>query len=102
MITPEQKSLILKSAETWGLQSQFDQLHEELGELIVAINHLKRNRCSLKDVAIEIADVRLMLNAIQVLLKIDEKEYEAIEQGQWKKWERQLKNSPEYRKETNV
>ena len=65
-----------------GLQSQFDQLHEEVGELIVAINHLKRRRCSLKKVAGEIADVRLMLNAIQVLLKIDDKDYEKIEKRQ--------------------
>lgn len=89
----EQKQLIQKSHLFWGRQSQFDQLHEELGELIVALNHYKRNRCSLKDVAIEMADVRLMLDAIQVVLGIDENEYAAIEEGQWAKWKSQLEKS---------
>lgn len=89
----EQKQLIQKSHLFWGSQSQFDQLHEELGELIVALNHYKRNRCSLKDVAIEMADVRLMLDAIQVVLGIDENEYAAIEEGQWAKWKSQLEKS---------
>ena len=91
----EQKQLIQKSHLFWGRQSQFDQLHEELGELIVALNHYKRNRCSLKDVAIEMADVRLMLNAIQVILGIDDQEYSAIEEGQWAKWKSQLNMSIE-------
>lgn len=89
----EQKQLIQKSHLFWGRQSQFDQLHEELGELIVALNHYKRNRCTLKDVAVEIADVRLMLNAIQIVLGIDENEYAAIEEGQWTKWKSQLEKS---------
>lgn len=91
----EQKQLIQKSHLFWGRQSQFDQLHEELGELIVALNHFKRNRCTLKDVAIEMADVRLMLNAIQVILGIDDQEYAAIENGQWDKWKSQLNMSIE-------
>lgn len=89
----EQKQLIQKSHLFWGRQAQFDQLHEELGELIVALNHFKRNRCTLKDVAIEMADVRLMLNAIQVILGIDDQEYAAIENGQWDKWKSQLEKS---------
>lgn len=89
----EQKQLIQKSHLFWGRQSQFDQLHEELGELIVALNHFKRNRCTLKDVAIEMADVRLMLNAIQMILGIDDQEYAAIEVGQWAKWKSQLDKS---------
>lgn len=91
----EHKQLIQKSYLFWGRQSQFDQLHEELGELIVALNHFKRNRCTLKDVAIEMADVRLMLNAIQVILGIDDQEYAAIEDGQWTKWKSQLNASIE-------
>lgn len=89
----EHKELINQSALFWGRQAQFDQLHEELGELIVALNHYKRNRCTLKDVAVEIADVRLMLNAIQIVLGIDENEYAAIEEGQWAKWKSQLAKS---------
>lgn len=91
----EHKEVINQSVLFWGRQAQFDQLHEELGELIVALNHYKRNRCELKDVAIEIADVRLMLDAIQVVLGIDEKEYAAIEEGQWTKWKSQLNASIE-------
>lgn len=89
----EQKELINKSILLWGQQAQFDQLHEEIGELMVALNHLKRNRCELKDVIIELADVRLMLNAIQILLGIKDEEYEAIENGQWAKWKKQLEKN---------
>ena len=89
----EQKELINKSILLWGRQAQFDQLHEEIGELMVALNHLKRNRCELKDVVIELADVRLMLNAIQILLGIKDEEYEAIENGQWGKWKKQLEKN---------
>ena len=41
------------------------------------------------------ADVRLMLNAIQVILEIDDQEYSAIEEGQWAKWKSQLNMSIE-------
>lgn len=89
----EHKKLINQSLLFWGRQAQFDQLHEELGELIAALNHYKRNRCELKDVAIEIADVLLMLDAIQIVLGIDENEYAAIEESQWAKWKSQLEKS---------
>ena len=89
-MTEEQKNLINRSLLYWGRQSQFDQLHEEIGELMVALNHLKRNRCELKDVVVELADVRMMLNAIQVILGICDEDYKAVEDGQWVKWERQL------------
>lgn len=101
MITEKQKELILKSAEHWGLPSQFDQFHEEVGELIVAINHLKRNRGTIEDVITEISDVRLMLKAIQTLLGITDEQCEKSETTQWKKWERQLNRSIE-NESTNV
>ena len=95
MITEKQRELILKSAEHWGIPSQFDQLHEEVGELIVEINHLKRNRTTIDKVITEISDVRLMLKAIKTILEISDEDCEKSEEVQWEKWERQLNKSIE-------
>lgn len=56
------------------------QLVEECGELIVARNHLKRNRISVSEFISEVADVEIMISQMRVLfgdriidLAIDEK-----------------------------
>jgi NTP pyrophosphatase (non-canonical NTP hydrolase) len=45
---------------SWGIRDQEDMLQEECGELIVEINHLRRNRATPVDVLKEIADVLFM------------------------------------------
>ena len=44
-------------ARGWGVPAQLDMMIEECGELIVAIHHLRRNKCDIDDVCEEIADV---------------------------------------------
>jgi NTP pyrophosphatase (non-canonical NTP hydrolase) len=53
--------------DTFGKQFNIDQCGEECCELVVAINHYLRGRCTKEDVLEEIADVRIMT---QVMLEM--------------------------------
>ena len=86
----EKLALVHRSISVYGKESQFRQFHEEVGELIVAISHYQRGRCSLDDVIVEIADVLQMIEAIKVLFKIDNDRLNEIDIQQWKKLETQL------------
>ena len=48
------------AVDTYGKESQINQAFEEMGELIVAINHWRRGRATKEDVLSEIADVAIM------------------------------------------
>lgn len=51
--------------EAWGTEAQWRMVQEECAELIAAINRLDRGRCSVDDVADEIADVIICLAGIE-------------------------------------
>ena len=55
-----EKYQILSVIKTFGGQFNINQCQEECAELIMALNHFRRGRCSKKDVLAEIADVRIM------------------------------------------
>ena len=59
--------------EKYG-ERQLDQAQEELAELIVAISKHKRNanKLTIANVIEEIADVRIMLKQVMMLLNIEE------------------------------
>ena len=59
--------------EKYG-EKQLDQAQEELAELIVAISKYKRNvsKLTTANVIEEIADVRIMLKQVMMLLNIEE------------------------------
>ena len=59
--------------EKYG-ERQLDQAQEELAELIVAISKYKRNvsKLTIANVIEEIADVRIMLKQVMMLLNIEE------------------------------
>ena len=44
----------------FGAEGQIDMLHEEVGELLSALNKYKRGRASVEEVVTEIADVQIM------------------------------------------
>lgn len=54
----------------WGSESQLRMVQEECGELVAAIGHLQRGRCSAEAVAEEIADV--LITAGQAALIVGE------------------------------
>lgn len=72
-------------ADHYGINPQLDQMQEECGELIVAINKRKRYGKS-EQVIEEMADVELMLEQVKYLLKCDDK----VQEIKQKKIERQL------------
>lgn len=78
-------SILEKAIEKYG-ERQLDQAQEELAELIVAISKYKRAIANNKntdkaviDVIEEIADVRIMLKQVMMLLDIEEFEVTNIE-----------------------
>ena len=59
-----------QSIKKWGIESQLNMLQEECGELIVAVNKLRRSKYRRKSyVAEEMADVRILID--QVILGLD-------------------------------
>ena len=79
-----EKDIYKKAIEKWGENAQLDQMIEEMAELTVAINKLKRLKSGekkLSDDAVynnlleEIADVKIMLEEMEFMFgkeKIDE------------------------------
>lgn len=72
----ERELLYKKCIEKWGLYSQFDQLLEEMGELIVAINKVKRlsldipkekEQMVMDNFYEEIADVKMCIEQMQMI-----------------------------------
>jgi hypothetical protein len=94
----EQTAIITESIEHWGILTQIDHFHEEVGELLVAISHLRRKRCAKYELIVELVDVRLMLDALKIAFEIDPEEYDRIEVQQWKKWRNQIEAYVEYQK----
>lgn len=45
----------------WGTTSQINQVQEECGELVAAVNRLRRGRVSAKELAQEVADVTIVI-----------------------------------------
>lgn len=66
-------NILEKAVEKYG-EKQLDQAQEELAELIVAISKYKRNahKLTIANVIEEIADVRIMIKQIMLLLNIEE------------------------------
>lgn len=63
-----------KALDMWGEELQFGMLHEEMGELIVAINKVRRGKGGIASVIEELADVEIMLEQIAYIFGIDEEE----------------------------
>lgn len=72
-ITPQ--SVYADAILTYGVRAQEDMLHEEVGELLSALNKYNRGRCSEEEVITEIADCQIMLG--QMAFLFDEKKVQA-------------------------
>jgi NTP pyrophosphatase (non-canonical NTP hydrolase) len=59
--------LLKKAIDKYGEADQLNLLQEECGEVIVAINHYRRNRVSWEDVLEEMADVRILIDEFAVI-----------------------------------
>ena len=61
-----------KAIELYGERDQIDMAIEEFAELIVALNHYRRNRADKPDVLDEIADASIMLDQLRILFDISD------------------------------
>lgn len=64
-----------KAIEKWGVRSQMDVAVEEMGELIVDIMHMRRNKVNLEKLMEEVVDVSIMMKQLRYL---DEELFEKI------------------------
>lgn len=63
--------LLHRAIKTFGHQNQIEIAKEELAELIVALSHNRRDRCSNDQVASEIADVLIMCEQLKIMFGTD-------------------------------
>ena len=66
------KNALIKARKVYGDNYLIDLAIEEMGELIVAINHYRRNRAEAKEVQEEIADVMLAMKELQEMFGLGE------------------------------
>lgn len=62
----KKQDLYNKAIQMWGIEGQVDMFHEEVGELISALNKYKRGRVGKDAVVTEIADVQIMAEQLAV------------------------------------
>lgn len=67
-----EQSVYANAILAFGPRTQVDMLHEEVGELLSAINKYHRGRASKEDVITEIADVMIMCGQMAFLFGPDE------------------------------
>ena len=86
------KQLYRKAIGHWEEGLQVGMLGEEMAELTIAVNKFRRKRGvkELKKVIGEIADVKVMLEQIQVLFNIDDKEIKSEYLSKIEKLKRRL------------
>lgn len=65
------KHILSKAIAKWGVDAQTDMAIEEMGELIVAINHYRRGRVGIDAVQEEIADVIIAMNQMRMMYGSD-------------------------------
>ncbi len=66
------KNTLIKAREVYGDNFLIDLAIEEMGELIVVLNHYRRNRAEKNEVQEEIADVMLAVQELQQMFGIGE------------------------------
>ena len=68
----DRQELLMNAINEWGIEAQQLQLIEECSELITAILHYKRGKCTTADVVTEIADVMIMCWQMQIFFGCDD------------------------------
>lgn len=62
------KKYMDKAIQLWSVEKQIDMVIEECAELIVSINHYRRNRVTYKEVLEECVDVEMMLDQLKNII----------------------------------
>ena len=61
------RQILSKAISEWGIEAQTNLAIEEMGELIVAINHHRRGRVGMDAVQEEIADVMIAMKQLAMI-----------------------------------
>lgn len=69
-LTEQTFRIVKTAAEKVDPVDNFNQLQEECAELVVAVNHIRRDRIGWEEFAEECADVFLMINVLDQYLHI--------------------------------
>jgi hypothetical protein len=72
MITAHEEKVFKKAFKTWGLVPQLIKAQEECAELIQVLAKLALGKYNKKKIVDECADVRIMLDQIEMDLKIQD------------------------------
>jgi hypothetical protein len=67
-MTEDEEKLFEKAILTWGASDQVEMIIEEMSELIVAIQHWKRNRCGTDKILDELSDVGIMVDQLSLMM----------------------------------
>ena len=73
------EELYIEALAKWGPIAQKDMALEELGELIVALQHCWRGRATHDDVIEEIADVYIMCDQMSIIFGKDKVQAKKLE-----------------------
>lgn len=72
----ERKQILAQAIQKYGVEAQQKQCIEECSELITAILHHQRRKCTAHDVITEIADVIIMCEQMKLIFGAAEVERE--------------------------
>lgn len=61
------KNIYKDAIAKWGSSAQTDMFVEEVGEVLTALNHFRRNRIGIDVVRNELADLTIMLEQLTVM-----------------------------------
>jgi NTP pyrophosphatase (non-canonical NTP hydrolase) len=70
-MTTRLQDLAAEAVRTWGADKQLRQLTEECGELVAAVNQRERGRVGDLALAVELADVAIMLEQAKLVVGVD-------------------------------
>ena len=69
--TESEEAILRRAIEKYGNRAQINMALEEMGELIVALQHELRGRASLVEVCEEVADVQIMMEQLALIFDKD-------------------------------
>lgn len=72
-MTDEERAVLWDALDTWGTEAQVSMVFEEMAELQNAICKYRRGRCTVEDVAEEVADVEIMLEQLKLIFTLEPK-----------------------------
>lgn len=68
MLSPHVRDIYHRALSLWGEKAQVGMVHEEIGELLQAMNKVLRGKDDLNHLAEEIADCQIMLEQLAEII----------------------------------